>query len=463
MKLAIFTDSFKPNVDGVATVTNVLAKEMVKKGHTVTIVCPGNNTESGTQEGFKIIRLKSYSIKLTDMMKVCFKNPSYVEKLDDFSKYDLIHLQTPATMGSLGFLLALKYNIPVSATFHTNIADFFSSFLDDTVLAHESKTWFYALLIKFGFMKKGIGSLIYNMTWGLVKNFHSAVPSTTVPARFCKKLLREKGVKNDIFVINNPVNPTVSKKDYSKKYDLKNKFVLIHVGRLSAEKRVDVFVKIIAKLKKSIPNIVGVICSDGMIRIDLENLAKKLKVTNNIIFTGFVKRDELSWLYEQSNIVTAFGLYETFNLCAAEGLFYGKPLVLTNSGPHPELISDNGFLIDVNDSEVNEFANKINIINKDENIAKKFSINSKKHWKNYDYKSTIKKHENYFLESSKNNLISNKHYLNFIKYLAFMGIIMNTFLLTMSLKEKKDMGLIEEFEKFTSSMNSEVKKLKKSF
>ncbi|MDD4353814.1 MAG: glycosyltransferase, partial [Candidatus Nanoarchaeia archaeon] len=261
----------------------------------------------------------------------------------------------------------------------------------------------------------------------------------------------------------NPVNPTVSKKDYSKKYDLKGKFVLIHVGRISSEKRVDTLIKIIAKLKKSIPNICGIICSDGMIKVDMEKLAKKLKVYENIIFTGFIKRDELSWLYENSNIVTAFGLYETFNLCAAEGLFYGKPLVLSNSGPHPELINNNGFLIDVNENEVDNFAEKIKIIYKDEKLAKKFSLNSKNHWKDYNYKSTIDKHENYFLDSIKNNLISNHNYVIFIQYLAFMGIIMNTFLLSMSLKEKKDNGLIEEFEKFSDSMNSEVKKLKKSF
>jgi hypothetical protein len=103
------------------------------------------------------------------------------------------------------------------------------------------------------------------------------------------------------------------------------------------------------------------------------------------------------------------------------------------------------------------------IIHDNKKLAKSFGINSRKHWKNYDYELTIKRHEKYFLDSSKKNLISNSNYLHFIKYLAFMGMIMNTLLLSMSLKEKKDNGLIEEFEKFTSSMNSEVKKLKKSF
>ncbi|MDD2678605.1 MAG: glycosyltransferase [Candidatus Nanoarchaeia archaeon] len=463
MKLAIFTDSFRPNLDGVATVTHLLAKEMVKKGHKVTIVCPGDNSESGIQYGFKVIRLKSYSIKLTDLMKICFKSPGYVEKLEDFSKYDLVHLQSPATIGALGYLIALKHNLPLSCTFHTNVGDFAQSFVKKEVLAHESSNPFYNGLIKNDFLIKGFAKSINYLAWNLIKNFHLAVPNTTVPARFCKKLLRDKGVKNEIFVINNPVSPTKSKKDYSKKYNLKNKMPIIHVGRISAEKRIDVFIRVIANLKKSIPNILGIICSDGLIKSDLMNMAKKLKAENNILFTGFVKRDELSWLYENSRIVTAFGLYETFNLCAAEGLFYGKPLVLSDSGPHPELINGNGFLIEPNNNEVKGFSEKISLLLNDDSLRNNMGKKSRAHWKNYEYKSLINKHEKYFIESMNRNLISNKNYVNFIKYLAVLGISMNTLLLSLSLKEKKDMGLIEEFEKFSSSMNEEVKKLKKSF
>jgi hypothetical protein len=67
------------------------------------------------------------------------------------------------------------------------------------------------------------------------------------------------------------------------------------------------------------------------------------------------------------------------------------------------------------------------------------------------------------LEASKKNFITSKNYLAFINYLAILGIVMNTFLFTMSLKEKKDNGLIEEFDKFRESMGIEAKKLKKSF
>jgi len=463
MRLAIFTDSFRPNLDGVATVTQTLAKEMTKRGHKVTVVCPGNNSESGTQDGFKVIRIKSYSIKLTDLMKICFKNPGYVENFEDFSNYDLIHLQSPATMGALGFLIALKYNIPVSNTFHTNVADFAHSFVDKQVLAHESSNFFYNAMIKSDLLRNVFMKSITGLAWSFIKNFHLAVPNTTVPARFCKKLLRDKGVTNDIFVVNNPVSTVKSSNDYSDKYKLEKRFVVLHVGRLSIEKRIDVLIKAIAKLKKTIPNILGIICSDGLFKSDLVKLAKKLKVEKNVRFTGFVKRDELSWLYENSDVVTAFGLYETFNLCAAEGLFFGKPLVLSNSGPHPELIDDNGFLINTDKDEVNNFAEKIRILFSDEALKKKFGAKSKLHWKNYEYKSIIDKHEKYFLESADNNFISSNNYVNFIKYLAILGVIMNTFLLTLSLKEKKDNGLIEEFEKFTTSMNDEVKRLKKSF
>jgi glycosyltransferase involved in cell wall biosynthesis len=436
---------------------------MTKRGHQVTVICPGDNTEVVKMEGFKVIRVKSYSIKLTELMKTCFKDPDYLENLEDFSDYNLIHLQSPFTICAMGFLIALKHNIPVSATFHTNVADFATTFLNEDVLSHENKNFFYRMLLSNKFVLGGTQKAFGALAWKFVKNFYNAVPNCTVPARFCKKLLRDKKVKNEINVINNPVNPSKSKKDYSKKYDFKDKFIILHVGRLSSEKRVENLINIVAKLKKKIPNILGVICSDGLLRSDLEKLAKKLKVKDNILFTGFIKRDELSWIYEKSSIVTAFGLYETFNLCACEGLFYGKPLVLSDSGPHAELIEENGFAITVDENEIDNFAKKIQLIHDDKKMYMKFSGNSKKHWKNYDYSMTLQKHEDYFVNSSKNNYINNKNYANFIKYLAYLSVCMNTLLLSQSLKERKDNGLIDEFDKFSKVMNSQASKLKKSF
>jgi len=462
MKIAIFTDSFKPNTDGVATVTAILAKEMINRGHKVTIVCPGNHTEIVKEKGYKVIRIKSHSIILYREHKICFKHPDYLEKLDDFKSYDLFHLQTNITLPALGYSLALKYNKPVSATFHTNIADFATSFFDRDVLANESKSNpMYKVIGNNNLILGGMKLFASKVVWNLTRNFYNAVPSTTFPSRFCRQLLRSKGVKNPLIVLNNPVNSENSRKDYSSKYKLKNKFVLLHVGRLSAEKRVNTLIKIVAKLKKDIPNIYGVICSDGPLNNNLKSLAKKLKADKNILFTGFIPRDELNWLYENCSIVTAFGLFETFNLCATEALFYSKPVIISDSGPHSEIIKDNGYLVTINKEEVNVFAEKITELYNNKKLYNKLAKQSRKLWINYNYKDTIDRHEAFFINSVSQNELSAKDYWNFIKYLSGLSIAINTLLFTLSLKFKNIEKIGEKFESFAKKLSKTAQKLNK--
>jgi len=78
MKIAIFTDSFRPNNDGVASVTEMIAQELTKRGHSITIICPGETTEIIKQDRYKIIRVISHSINLYRIMRVCFKTPDYL-------------------------------------------------------------------------------------------------------------------------------------------------------------------------------------------------------------------------------------------------------------------------------------------------------------------------------------------------------------------------------------------------
>lgn len=459
MKIAIFTDSFKPNTDGVATVTTVLAKELTRRGHKITIISPGNNTEVVKENSYKVIRLKGHSIKLYREHKVCFKTPEYLEKLEDFKDYDLIHLQTNITIAAIGYLIALKYNKPVSATFHTNIADFATSFFDKDVLDNENNP-LYKIIGSNKLMLNGMKFFTSKVVWGLTKNFYNAVPNTTVPSRYCRQQLRSRGVKSPIIVLNNPVNSKKSRKSYKRKYKFKNKFVLLHVGRLSVEKRVDVLIKTIAELKKEVPNILGVICSDGPVKKNLIKLAKKLKVNDKIIFTGFIPRDELSWLYENCSVVTAFGLFETFNLCATEALFYGKPIVISDAGPHSELIKSNGYLVPINKNEVKVFAKKIKKLKEDNKLYKRFSNKSKKLWKKYDYETAINRHEAYFINSSGQNEITNKNYWNFIKYLSQVSVAINTLLFTLSLKFKKWDKKIARFEKFFKNLSKSASEQK---
>jgi len=228
----------------------------------------------------------------------------------------------------------------------------------------------------------------------------------------------------------------VSKKDYSDKYKLKGRFVLLHVGRLSAEKRVDRFIEMISVLKKKAPSVLGVVCSDGPLRKNLEAMAASLGVKDNIIFTGFVPRDELSWIYEKSSIVTGFGLCETFNICATEGLFYGKPLLLSDAGPHSEIIHNNGFLIKTGGNEAEVFAEKAILVYKNKALYNKMSRASLELGKKYDYNKVINEYEKFFKKAAKTR-IDKKGYISIMAYISTLSTSINALMFTLSLSHKK--------------------------
>ncbi len=462
MKIAFFTDSYKPNTDGVVSVTETLAKEMTKRGHKVTVVCPGDRTEIIEEDGYKIVRVEFHRIKVYETMGVTLKDPDYLDEYEDFSNYDLIHLQTNFSMAALGFLTALKHNIPVSCTYHTNVADFVSRVMKKEVLEFDKKNPIYKVVAN-KLILGGARALATNTIWKMTIDFHNAVPSTTSPSEFCKKQLMEKGVKNPIVVINNPMNPSLPKKNYGRKYRVGKKFVILHIGRISGEKRIDILIKTMAKLKKKMPDSVAIIASDGQLRPKMEELAEELGVRDRIIFTGFVPRDELNWLYKRADILCSFGLDETFNLCATEGLFYGLPLVISDAGPHREIIKGNGYLIKPDDKEIDNYSKAIYRLYKNKKLREKMSKKSKELWKRFNYKDTIDRHEKYFLKAAKENKVSNKNFVNFVKYISNYTIAVNTLLFSASLKIRAIDKLEKRFNAYRKILYNKLKQLGKLF
>ncbi len=462
MKIAFFTDSYKPNTDGVVSVTEILAKEMAKRGHKVTVVCPGDRTEIIEEDGYKIVKVEFHRIKVYETMGVTLKDPDYLDEYEDFSTYDLIHLQTNFSMAALGFLTALKHNIPLSCTYHTNVADFVSRLMKKEILTFDKKNPIYKVIANKVILG-GARRFATNTIWKMTVDFHNAVPSTTSPSEFCKRQLIDKGVKNPITVINNPMNPSLPSKSYGKKYRIGKKFVVLHIGRISGEKRIDILIKAMAKLKKKMPDSIAIIASDGPLRAMMEKLAEELGVKEKILFTGFIPRDELNWLYSKADVLCSFGLDETFNLCATEGLYYGLPLVISNAGPHKEIVKGNGYLIDPDDKEVDNYSKAIYRLYKNKRLRDKMSKKSKELWKKFSYVETIDRHEKYFLNAAKNNKVSNKNFVNFVKYISNYTIAVNILLFSASLRIRKIDKLEKRFNEYRKSLYAKLKQLGKLF
>lgn len=146
---------------------------------------------------------------------------------------------------------------------------------------------------------------------------------------------------------------------FKKEFNLKDKFVVSSVGRVTQLKDYETFIKAISLVKKEIPNIVGLIV--GGVRSDkedylnsLKSLVKELNLEENIIFTG--SQSKIEQIYALSDVVISSSKKpESFGRAVAEAICMNKPVIATNHGGVKDIIIENvnGFFFEVaNDKEL---------------------------------------------------------------------------------------------------------------
>jgi glycosyltransferase involved in cell wall biosynthesis len=168
---------------------------------------------------------------------------------------------------------------------------------------------------------------------------------TVIPRGIDLELFNPKNIDND-FIEN-----------FKKEFDLKDKFIVSSVGRVTQLKDYETFIKAILLVKKEIPNIVGLIV--GGVRSDkedylnsLKSLIKELNLEENIIFTG--SQNKIEQIYALSDaVISSSKKPESFGRAVAEAICMNKPVIATNHGGVKDIIIENvnGFFFEVGDDK----------------------------------------------------------------------------------------------------------------
>jgi len=178
-------------------------------------------------------------------------------------------------------------------------------------------------------------------------------------------------------------DPTVMER-LGKRFPLKNKKVMLTVGRLVERKGHDVVLRSLPKLQKIHSNIHYLVAGEGPFRLNLEILARKLGVIDNVTFCGLVKPEELPALYHCATIfvmvprlIAEKGDVEGFGIVYLEANATGLPVVASRSGGIPDAVEHetNGLL--VNDpTDVDEVTAVLDRLLSDENLRLGLAKNS---------------------------------------------------------------------------------------
>jgi len=318
-------------------------------------------------------------------------------------EFDIIHSNIHLSMGFCALIVSRLKKIPLITTVHTLIPQFLKMYTDhlkSTNIFEKSRTLRVAYKSNFiDVMYKITDKLIW---WWL--SYHNIGSWITTPSTFSKKILSNNGIhKEKILVVPNPI---VISKDIKTKKKKKVPLIL-HVGRLSPEKRVDVLIKALKHVKSDFECI---ITSDGFIRDYLQELAIKERVSKKIKFTGIVSKEKLTEYYNEADLFVSPAVYDTFNNCVAEALIHNTPVIIDQKSGATDFVKHgiNGLI--VKNSNPKGYAAQIDLLLKKNGF--KFSSNGVKEYT--DINNIVAKFEKIYAMKNKKN---KKLFLDIIKYL----------------------------------------------
>ncbi|WP_033915697.1 glycosyltransferase [Campylobacter sputorum] len=247
------------------------------------------------------------------------------------------------------FLKENKFDAVISFLDYMNIL---------TLLANKDQRIFISEHTNHSFLKSKIWKILKRLTYPKAKAL-SVLTSYDL-------IYYKKFVKN-VEIIQNPMFEF-------QKGDLKKENIILAAGRLEIFKGFDVFLKSLSLIDKNLlKNWKIIIAGDGILRDELENLAKELNL--KVEFLGFVK--DIQTYYEKSKIVVVTSRAEGFCNILMESIFFDCARISTDciAGPS-ELIKDDfdGYLCEVDDEKM--IANRLENLMKDEDLRDKFVQNA---------------------------------------------------------------------------------------
>ena len=328
MEVAFFTDSYLPTLDGVATVTSALARELTDLGHPVTVFAP--NVSSGAPkdetgpDGIPIVRSRSLPVPLYGQYRWSLFPFSQLWGRN-FRRFDVIHLHTPGIMGSTGFLAARHLRKPLVGTFHTNVWEMRGSFPP-------------TLPVRFFFRVA---------SWYALGSYYRC-DVTTVPSAPTRAWVVEhsrKPFRRPVEVVPNGIevdrfHPGIQVPDWRERCGLPSAPLVTYLGRLTLDKGVHRFLDALADLSAR-DDFAGLIAGsgpeEGRVR---DRLRTDPRLMGRVRYIGPVAEEEKASLLAQSELFVLPSTSDTSSLALLEAMACGAACLAFDVGGPAEMIQD---------------------------------------------------------------------------------------------------------------------------
>lgn len=329
MKIAMFADSFHPTVDGAVVAMEIVAGGLEKRGHEVVVLAPDVDPRPNVSR--KVHYLPSRRFKAYPGYRAAIAPSDMLEFLRK-EKVDIIHSHGLATMAILSLTAARALRLPHALTFHT--------------MANEAVKYYSPIPIRYDIMNE--------LIWIYLRNLlrrPEVVITPTAPVK--EELIANGVVMKSCEVIPTGVDcsrftPEKYDKGFRDRYGMSGKRILLHVGRLSLEKRLDIVLDAMAKLSSKEPNLHLLVVGKGPAEEHYRKMAARLGLSDRVVFAGFLQDEELPVAYASCDALVIASTFETQGLVVLEALASGTPVVGIRFRAIPEFVQEgkNGCLFE---------------------------------------------------------------------------------------------------------------------
>ena len=313
MRIGLFTDTYYPELNGVATSVYMLKQELEHLGHDVYVFT--TTTPGAPEEEHNVYRVSSIPCVFITERRMGKLYSHHLASIIKKLNLDIIHTHTEFSLGIFGRIMATELHIPVVHTYHTIYEDY----------TH--------YVIPFETFERGARRVARRYS----KLFCNTGRQVIVPTDKVKMLLQRYQVEKEIAVI--PTGIDLCKFDHTGytqemiEEEKKNlgilpgEKVILYVGRVSHEKNIAELLDGMPQFLEKREDVRFVVIGDGPELPVLKQLAQELGIAERVIFAGAKPWDKIGLYYALGDVFMSASNSETQGLTYIEAMAAGLPVV----------------------------------------------------------------------------------------------------------------------------------------
>lgn len=322
MKLTIVTETFPPEINGVAMTFGHIARELGRRGHQVTVCHPRRDDlpNGVAHPEFDAVPFPGLPLPGYPLLRFGLPAAGKLRRRWHADRPDLVHVVTEGPLGTSAVSAARQLGLPVTSSFHTN---------------------FHTYTRHYGFAPFQRAAL------GWLRRMHNRTDRTFAPTpELCAELSAQGFV--GLSVLSRGVD-TVQFSPAQRSPELRASWgvepsdpVVLHAGRMAAEKNYPLLFRAFAAMRAANPRCRFVLVGDGPLK------AAFARGNPDCLFTGFISRDELSRHYASADIYVHASLTETFGNVLTEAMASGLAVAGFNYAAARQFVrqGENGLVAD---------------------------------------------------------------------------------------------------------------------